>query len=119
MIRRRFIARTALSAALVTLSAALTLPANAFADSETFGLLTDTHVRSQGDNATTTTNADTNTAIKWVKQLPNLKAIVIAGDVTDQGTPQDVSYFKKLWDKQKIKVPRILAMGNHDSNGAG
>ena len=119
MIRRRFIARTALSAALVTLSAALTLPANAFADSETFGLLTDTHVRSQGDNATTTTNADTNTAIKWVKQLPNLKAIVIAGDVTDQGTPQDVSYFKKLWDKQKIKVPRILAMGNHDSNNGG
>lgn len=107
-------------AAVSLISAALlAAPTAAHAGTDTFGLLTDTHVRSQGDGGGLTTNADTVNAIRWANSLSNLKAIVVAGDLTDRGTPRDVSKFQQLWDAQGVSVPRIVVMGNHDSNNGG
>ena len=91
------------------------LPMTALA-ADTFGVVSDTHARAEGDNYDVTTNADTARAFNWVKQRSNLKGVIIAGDLGDRGTVADFGMFNSLWNNSGIRVPRVIVMGNHDSS---
>lgn len=48
---------------------------------------------------------------------PNMNAIVIVGDLTDNGSREEYNSFKKILDKNKKKETILVAsMGNHEQN---
>ena len=89
------------------------------AKTETFGVISDTHARGEGDNWDVTTNADTVRALNWVKNRSNLVGVIHAGDIGDRGVPGDFNMFLSLWRNSGLRVPYIAVMGNHDYNNGG
>jgi len=113
--------RTLACAALVFVCAFLLLvsPVRAYAASETFAVLADPHVRYQGDDFLVKNNADALRAFKWTRNIPNLTAAIIAGDLTDRGFSADYVKYNALWKQANVSAPRIQCIGNHDTNNAG
>ena len=105
------------SVAIILISALAMFSTNAYATTETFVLLADTHVQQQGDGGGVTNNADCRRAFNWAKKQKNLKAVVVAGDMTDRGYAMEYNLYKSLWNQANIKATRIQCIGNHDTNG--
>lgn len=76
-------------------------------DTLKFVLISDTH----------TFYDDLNDAVKSINKIKSLHFVICSGDVTDTGLNQEFKWYKDII--QKMNVPVITAIGNHDyrSNG--
>lgn len=95
-------------------AAAAAAPQAAYADSETYVLITDTHI-----GAGKSAEEDTASAFAYAKEQENLAAVINCGDITDVGGEQEYERYRGLWRESGLKVPRIQVMGNHDNATGG
>ena len=89
-------------------------PQIAWAGTDTYAFITDTHI-----GAGTSTPVDTAKAFSYIKKQKNLKAVVHCGDITDVGGEKEYRKYLDLWNKSGLKVARIQTMGNHDNATGG
>ena len=110
---------TAALLSVVFVFALAAIPAQAFAAPTTFAVLTDPHVRAQGDDGEVTNNADALRAFKWASNVSGLNAVIVAGDLTDRGYSSEFVLYNSLWNQTNLSAPRIQCIGNHDTNHGG
>ena len=87
----------------------------AFAKTETFALLADTHLGLPGNPVYN----DVEKALLWAANQPKLCAVCDTGDVTDRGDAVAFSEWEFLCDSITGKVARIQALGDHDTGKNG
>ena len=109
-----FTAAIALSVVL-GICAVLACPARAYAFEEVFALLADTHLGLPNN----TTYEETEQALAWAGSLKDLKAVCVAGDLTDRGDAVSYSEWEYLCDSLTSKAVRIQALGDHDTGKNG
>jgi 3',5'-cyclic AMP phosphodiesterase CpdA len=78
--------------------------------------LSDTHVSLRTNESGVLYNAHLNAAIAAVNTA-KVDLVLIAGDLTDNGQPEQMALFKKL--AGQIKAPVLFVAGNHDVGHAG
>ena len=84
----------------------------AFAESETYVLLADTHLGLPNG----TPSGETESALAWASTIKDLKAVAIAGDVTDRGGKAAYDEWELLFNNAiKNGARRIQALGDHDT----
>ncbi len=81
--------------------------------------LTDTHIKTAGKLAYRKVNTETALAnsvehLNGLMQTPDV--VLISGDLTDMGKPEEYALFRHLADK--LKMPYFVIPGNHDERGA-
>ncbi len=106
---------TFLLAFLLILATVWLFPMRAYAASEDFVFLADTHMGQPGEPA----YDDAQAALLWAGGLDNLKAVCVAGDVTDRGDAVAFSEWEYLCDSIVPDAARIQALGDHDTGKMG
>ncbi|MDR1440117.1 MAG: metallophosphoesterase, partial [Clostridiales bacterium] len=80
-----------------------------------FGVVSDTHVT----QTNYTTQARTTQAFQFYSDL-GVDAVVVAGDLTDNGSPGELGAWKNAMDAGKSDSVKLIAsMGNHENNNWG
>ena len=87
----------------------------AHAATENFVLMADTHFGQPFQ----TSYEDAETTLLWAGELNNLKAVCVAGDVTDRGDAASFSEWEYLCDSIVPFAARIQALGDHDTGKNG
>lgn len=101
-----------LAGIVLALGLSTVLPRQAFASAETYVLMADTHLGLPND----TTYGEVEDALMWADSLDNLKAVAVAGDLTDRGDEVAYSDWEFLFASiMEDGVARIQAMGDHDT----
>ena len=54
------------------------------------------------------------TALDHAKSMANIDLLLISGDLTEDGTPEDYAHLKKWIEAEMPKVPIVITLGNHD-----
>ena len=99
---------------VITILTTLGFSLPAFAKSETFACITDTHIGLNEQNA-----SDTAAIFAYAKKQKDLVAVVHAGDITNLGGKAEYEKYKHLYKKSKLKATMIQAIGNHDNASGG
>lgn len=98
------------------LSALPVCPARAYASSETYLLLADTHLGQPGQ----ANYEEVEDALLWAGEFDNLRAVAVAGDLTDRGAEAAYSEWEFLCESiLGPGVARMQAMGDHDTGHDG
>ena len=92
-----------------------TVPQRAYAQSEDYLLLADTHL---GQPYMPSYN-ETEHALLWASEFDNLKAVTVAGDLTDRGSAESYSEWEFLCASICPWATRIQALGDHDTGKDG
>jgi len=95
--------------------AALAGAPRAYAEDEDFVLLADTHFGQPFQDS----YGDAQRALQWAAGFKNLKAVCLAGDVTDRGGVDSYGEWVYLCDAIVGNATRIQALGNHDTGNDG
>ena len=90
-------------------------PEQAIADSEDFVLLADTHLGQPYKPS----YKETEHALKWAVKFNNLKAVCVAGDLTDRGSSDSYDEWTSLCNSILHGPKHIQALGNHDTGNNG
>ncbi|MBO7747137.1 metallophosphoesterase [Paenibacillus sp. MWE-103] len=78
-----------------------------------FQVITDTHVRADGDHLYNRRLARALADI--AATAPDSAGIMHVGDVTDHGFPDEYAAFRHIWDAHRARLPELrLTTGNHD-----
>lgn len=105
-------------AAVVTLVLVLSCghAPRAYAEAEDFALFADTHLGLPWQPP----YEEVEEALLWATEFDNLKAVCVAGDLTDRGSPVSYGEWEFLCDSILDGAVRIQALGDHDTgkNGA-
>lgn len=104
-----------LTAFLACVLLSLAWAPRAHAVTEDYLLLADTHL----GLPYTPAYQDTQNALYWGSDLPFLKAVLVAGDLTDRGAAEAYSEYEYLCDSILPGVTRIQALGDHDTGKNG
>ena len=91
------------------------LPVRAYASTELFALLADTHLGLPNN----TTYEEAEQALAWAGGLKDLRAVCVAGDLTDRGDAVSYSEWEYLCDSLAGNAVRIQALGDHDTGKSG
>ena len=104
------------AAAFLVMTLSFVAPVQAIAASEDFVLLADTHLGQPFKPS----YKETRDALYWASEFDNLKAVCVAGDLTDRGSPVSYSEWEYLCDSILDGAAHIQALGDHDTgkNGA-
>lgn len=73
-----------------------------------FAYLSDIHI-AEG----TSRIDDAITCVNDINSLPQIKFVIIAGDITEFGADEEIQTAKNIFDK--LKVPYYIVAGNHDA----
>lgn len=74
-----------------------------------FALVTDTHIGNPNNDE------DLRRTVDDINQnMPEIDFVIVSGDVTEFGSDQEITIAKGILDK--LKVPKYIIPGNHDSN---
>ena len=90
-------------------------PLRAHASTEDYALLADTHFGQPGMPA----YDDAKKALLWTAASNNLRAVCVAGDLTDRGDAVAYSEWEYLCDGIAGNAKRIQALGDHDTGKSG
>lgn len=90
-------------------------PKQAIAVSEDFVLLADTHLGQPYKPS----YKETERALKWAVKFDNLKAVCVAGDLTDRGASDSYDEWKSLCGSILGNSKHIQALGDHDTGKDG
>ena len=90
-------------------------PAQAVAATEDFALLADTHLGQPYKPS----YKETERALKWAVKFDNLKAVCVAGDLTDRGAYDSYDEWETLCSKILKGPAHIQALGDHDTGKNG
>lgn len=99
-------------------TASSTLPAQQFDENNVavkFAAMSDVHVSSTGSKASTKLTSALEQESS--KAGGNLDAVLITGDLTDYGKPEQAAALKSVFDGSKVNLKKtklIAALGNHD-----
>lgn len=77
-----------------------------------FGVISDTHV----GPTKITEQQRLKKAFEFYSKA-GLDSLVVAGDITDQGTKKEYDVFKNIKD-ENLEIPLVASMGNHEGNTA-
>lgn len=87
----------------------------AWAKTETVAVLADTHLGLPDQPS----YEETENALAWASELPQLKAVVVAGDLTDRGDPISYSEWEYLYESIIGGQLPAVALGDHDTGKNG
>ena len=87
----------------------------AYAETEDYALLADTHLGLPWQPP----YDEVEEALIWATELGNLKAVCVAGDITDRGSPVSYGEWEFLCDSILGEVAHIQALGDHDTGKNG
>lgn len=90
-------------------------PTCAYADYERYVLLADTHLGQPYQ----TTYEEAEEALYWASELSAVKAVCVAGDLTDRGDPEAYNEWEFMCDSILDGAVRIQALGDHDTGKNG
>ena len=87
----------------------------AYAATEDFALLADTHLGQPGEAV----YKEAEHALRWAVKFPNLKAVCVAGDLTDRGSAKSYDEWAFLCGNILQGAAHIQALGDHDTGKSG
>ncbi|MBR0404827.1 MAG: metallophosphoesterase [Eggerthellaceae bacterium] len=90
-------------------------PSQAFATPEDFALLADTHLGQPYKPS----YKETEHALNWAIKFDNLKAVCVAGDLTDRGASDSYDEWESLCSSILDGPVHIQALGDHDTGKNG
>ena len=98
----------------IILGALSCTPYAAFASTDVFAVVTDTHIGTTPEN-----DANTIAAMNRASQMKGISAFINCGDVTNLGVEEEYWRYLYMYNQSGLEVPMIQTIGNHDNAVGG